>query len=49
MTPSQTGASYNLGEALGLTGPASLLPLLLVWAAALALFNYWTGASRPNE
>jgi hypothetical protein len=34
--PGHDGDSWNLGEVLGLHGVASLLPLFLVWAAALA-------------
>jgi hypothetical protein len=30
--------SFNLGEAMGITGPASLMPLIPVYAALIALF-----------
>ena len=37
--------AFNLGQLLGLHGLASLLPLLLIWAIAAAI---WFSIARPR-
>jgi hypothetical protein len=46
--PGHEWDAYNLGEAIGLHGLWSLLPLAAVWAAAGAAIAAAQGRRRPN-